>query len=273
MATASPVVGIDVPGYRRYLLPLVSSTLLLLFLAAPWSLEHKTHVALHGLCAQRPSHSFSFGAQRLPFDARMTGIYSGFIVTALYLLARGRARATDIPRRSLVVLLGLGVFAMAVDGFNSLVLDLGYRHLYQPHNAYRLITGTATGIALSCVLGYLVAVTLWRRPDASVAVVASNREFALIWLLQVPVMLCVLGGASWLYEPLLLLLILSALSVLSTLALVVSLLLKRVDCQFDRFGQLQVHAVVAVGIGVLTMASLSALRFLLEWWTGAPTLT
>ena len=63
------------------------------FLLAPWSIEVKSIAILHGLCAQRPSHSFWFGSDRLPFDSRMTGIYGGFLVTQLYLLARGRFRA------------------------------------------------------------------------------------------------------------------------------------------------------------------------------------
>src|SRR5262245_31628876 len=71
-------------SYRAYLFPLVAGLVVLLFLAAPWSLEHKAHAALHGLCAQRPSHSFTFGSSTLPFDARMTGIYGGFLGASVY---------------------------------------------------------------------------------------------------------------------------------------------------------------------------------------------
>ena len=63
----------------------------LVFLALPWSIEHKAHLALHGLCAQRPSHTYTFNGRLLPFDARMTGIYSGFLVTTSVLFAERRA--------------------------------------------------------------------------------------------------------------------------------------------------------------------------------------
>src|SRR6266508_4425764 len=84
-------------SYRAYLFPLVASLVVLLFLAAPWSLEHKAHAALHGLCAQRPSHSFTLGTHRLPFDARMTGIYGGFLGASLYLFGRRRYLAAALP--------------------------------------------------------------------------------------------------------------------------------------------------------------------------------
>src|SRR4051812_13030157 len=60
---------------------------------APWPLAAKFHAVVHGLCAQRPSHSFALGGTNLPFDARMTGIYGGTLTTILFLLARGRWRA------------------------------------------------------------------------------------------------------------------------------------------------------------------------------------
>jgi hypothetical protein len=41
-----------------------------LFLAYPAALDDKARAALHGLCAQRPSHSFAFDDRLLPFDAR-----------------------------------------------------------------------------------------------------------------------------------------------------------------------------------------------------------
>jgi hypothetical protein len=36
---------------------LVPAMAVLIFLALPWSIEHKAHMALHGLCAQQPTHT------------------------------------------------------------------------------------------------------------------------------------------------------------------------------------------------------------------------
>ena len=97
----------------------------LLFLLAPWPFVTKVHAFLHGLCAQRLSHSYLLGGTALPFDARMTGIYGGFLVTFCYLLAMGRARAWGEFRRPVLVLLGLFVVMMGIDGSNSTLRDFG----------------------------------------------------------------------------------------------------------------------------------------------------
>ena len=64
----SPMAGADPRGSGRW--PF--------FVSVPM-LEHKAHAFLHGICAQRPSHSLQVGDELLPFDARMTGIYTGFL--------------------------------------------------------------------------------------------------------------------------------------------------------------------------------------------------
>ena len=56
---------------QRWTPLLLAGGFMLAFLAAPWSLEHKAHAALHGLCAQTPSHTFLMGGRPLPFDARL----------------------------------------------------------------------------------------------------------------------------------------------------------------------------------------------------------
>src|SRR5437879_11555029 len=78
-----------------------------------------------GICAQLPTHSFYPGGQRLPLCARNTGIYLGFMVTLLTLYATGRGRVQRLPPWPIILLLACGCFAMVIDGFNSLSLDLG----------------------------------------------------------------------------------------------------------------------------------------------------
>ena len=97
MAIAVDPTQTEESRYRRALFPIVAGIALLAFLAAPWPLGVKAHALLHGLCAQRPSHTFTFGGRELPFDARMTGIYAGFFFSAILLVARGRHRAGKLP--------------------------------------------------------------------------------------------------------------------------------------------------------------------------------
>jgi len=64
-------------GWRGWPAAFVSiwALLAIAFVLLPWPVEAKGVAVLHGLCAQQPTHTIYFGEQRLPFDARMTGIY------------------------------------------------------------------------------------------------------------------------------------------------------------------------------------------------------
>ena len=116
--------------------------------AAPWPLVAKFHAVVHGLCAQRPSHSFALGGTNLPFDARMTGIYGGTLTTILFLLARGRWRAMRLPSPGIIAVLVLFVVAMGLDGINSTLQDFQLPYAFEPNNYLRLGTGLLLGVPL-----------------------------------------------------------------------------------------------------------------------------
>lgn len=122
-----------------------------------------------GICAQLPTHSFYPGGQQLPLCARNTGIYLGVIIGLSALLIRGYGRSARMPTGWVACVLLLGIGAMAVDGFNSLFLDLGLPHLYQPHNLLRLTTGLLAGTAMAAYLATVANGMLWRPIDARAA--------------------------------------------------------------------------------------------------------
>lgn len=260
-------------AYRTYLFPLVATLVVLLFVAAPWSLEHKAHVALHGLCAQRPSHSFRLGSNTLPFDARMTGIYGGVLGTSIYLFLRGRHRSAALPSWPTIGILALFVGLMAFDGFNSLFLDMGWNNPYHPDNRLRLVTGLMTGISLSSGIFLIFGMALWKRPRLKNRVVTSPWEPFLLLALQIPFALAVLSDASWLYIPITMALLLTATAVVSAIGLVVAVMVRFADNSFETAGQLQGYAVVGLLIGLAAMAAFGGGRFLLESLTNAPPLT
>jgi uncharacterized membrane protein len=260
-------------SYRAYLFPLVAALVVLLFLAAPWSLEHKAHAALHGLCAQRPSHSFTLGPNTLPFDARMTGIYGGFLGASVYLFLRGRHRSAAVPSWPTVAVLALFVGAMAVDGFNSLFLDMGWNNPYEPDNRLRLVTGMMTGVALAAAIFLLLGMALWKRPRMNSRVLERPWEPFLLLALQAPFALAVLSGASWLYVPITMALLLTATAVVSAIGLVVAVMIRCADNSFETAGQLQGYAVAGLLIGLAVMAVFGGGRFFLESLTNTPPLT
>ncbi|HET8523951.1 MAG TPA: DUF2085 domain-containing protein [Thermomicrobiales bacterium] len=260
------------PTARAYLFPLVAGGLVLLFLLAPWPLHEKAHTLLHGLCAQRPTHSLLLGGMRLPFDARMTGIYGGFAIASAYLLARGRYRAAAMPGKLMLAALMLFVGAMGIDGFNSFLVDAALWHPYTPDNRLRLVTGLLCGITLAVTICFLLASTLWKRPDLRRPAVEGPFDLALIVVIQVPYVALVLSGAGWLYDPVAMLLVLSATAVVSSLVLVAVVLFRQGDNGFTSVRQLQGSATMALLLGIGVMAAFAGGRFLLEHLTGAPPL-
>ena len=253
--------------------PLTLLGVVTLFLLAPWPFEHKAHAALHGLCSQRPSHSLRLGERTLPFDARMTGIYGGFLFAVAYLAARVRLRALRLPPRRVLLAAGLFFAAMAADGTNSLLLDLGLWHPYPPDNRFRLLTGLLAGAALAIILCFLLATTIWRNGRSDPATVNGLRELGLITALQTPFALAAHSGMGSLYLPVAFSLLLAAVVVVAALVLVVVVLLRHQECSFVSVEQLQVPATLALLLGVGAMAAFAAGRFLLERFLGATPLT
>lgn len=256
----------------RYLFPVIAIGVVLLFLAAPWPFAHKAHLALHGLCAQTPSHTYLMGGQSLPFDARMTGIYGGFIVSMAYFVARGRHRSAAMPSIPTIGVMASLVGVMAIDGFNSLFLDLRINHFYEPRNIFRLVSGIGTGITLAGVLTYLLAVSMWQRPRMTERVV-TGRDLAILAPLQLPFIVLVLSGWHALYVPMTIFLVLAALTVVTAIAMVTIVLVREIDCSFRGFADAQHVAAYALVAAVIVMGVLSAGRTMLERVMGVPPLT
>jgi uncharacterized membrane protein len=185
---------------------------------APGDLAGKAHLALQGLCAQRPAHTFALGGVPLPFDARMTGLYLGVLVAGLPLApAGGRGAGLSLPW--LATLAGF-VAAMGLDGFNSLRVDLGWAAWWPPDNRLRLVTGLLAGLSLGVALAWLLALAL-----APADRPLLRRRDALIWLAAGGAALTtVLSGAGWAWLPLTLLLLAGALMALLLLNLALLLL-------------------------------------------------
>lgn len=247
-----------------YAFPLAAGLVMAGFLLFPLPLNEKAHGALHGLCAQTPSHSYVLGGQRLPFDARMTGIYGGFGVAFGFLAYRGRLRCLTLPNWRILAVLGLFVATLGIDGTNSLLLDMGHWQPYQPRNDLRLFSGLLTGIALAVGVCYLLSTTLWRRGRHDSAIVSDFRELGLLMVLQVPVAVAVAAGPGWFYAPIAVALVLAATAVITSLTLVMSTIALRRDGTFGSFAEIGPSAVIALALAIVFMGSIAGGRFWLE---------
>jgi uncharacterized membrane protein len=259
-----------VPFYRRHLVPITIGALVVAFLAAPWSFEEKAHAVLHGICGQTPGHTLSFGGMQLPLDTRCVGIYLGLLTSVVTLLAAGRRRAAGLPSRGAGALLLLFLGAMALDGLNSLLTDLGRWHPYTPSNDLRLLTGWLTGVALGSVLVMVTGMTLWSQPNMKKRILPSWRwpvglalPCAVVWLLLE-------SGSSLVYYPVSLLLIAAAVLAFATLAACAIVMLRNQDNKYATFQQFAPVAVAGIFIALLVLFVLGGGRFWLESALGLP---
>jgi uncharacterized membrane protein len=243
------------------------------FLIAPGDIASKTHVALHGLCAQRPSHSLQIGDTTLPMDARMTGIYVGAAASVAWLAAARRLRATRSPSLTVVVLLASFVVALAVDGFNALLVDLRFPTLYEPSNFVRLVTGVLAGTALGVALIHLFASSIWAHRDRERAVVTKPIELLVPIGVSGAIAVLALSDVPLLYAPFAIGLLVAAVGVFWLLGIVLVAHLSQRGWSCRTWGDLTPVALTSLVAAIVTVGALSWLRSAAEQLYGLRGLT
>ncbi len=107
---------------------------------------------------------------KLPLEARDLGMYGGFLLTWLYIIALGRGRAKGMPLFPMLLYLVLFVGIMGFDGVNAFLYDLHQNapnipFLYEPRLELRSATGLLCGIAFGGIMTPVINYTLWRGDD------------------------------------------------------------------------------------------------------------
>lgn len=257
------------PRPTFWLWPTIIVAGLVATLLLPGGFVSTARTVLHGLCAQTPDHTFVIGGHMLPFDARMTGIYTGALAGLIVLAALHRFLHQQLPPVSVLVLLAIGFLSMALDGTNSLLTDLGFWHPWETTNSTRLVTGYLAGVAMAVALVWLIAGTLWHLAENK-PVVQTPKEYAYM-LVPLPIVwLLVEQGLGWMYVPVSLLLMLSAWIVLALLATSAVLLVTRWDDRIMHIGQVHVPGALGLVIGLGIALALAFGRAWLERTLGIP---
>ena len=194
---------------------MLCAAVVLVFVLYPWPFSQKLFAVAYGIDPQRPSHTYFLGGAQLPLEARKVGMFGGFLITYLGLLATGRARSAGFPpRRVGAVLVGF-IAIMGCDGLNATFFDLGLPHLYAPDLRLRLATGLLAGIAMAGLLIPAVNGSLWRDLDQRPAL-ASGAEVGGVLLMAASLFLLVDSRLGILYYP---------IGILGALGLVVELVM------------------------------------------------
>jgi uncharacterized membrane protein len=214
---------------------------------------------LYGVSAQRPSHSILLGGQELPLEARMGGIFLGFLCAVVLVLALGRLKASQQPGGLLGLACWLLIVLTGIDGLNAFLFDGNLPHLYAPNTAVRLLTGLGAGLGVGLIAIPVVAGVIWAKAsdDASiedpVELVAGLALLGLVGGLM-------LAGVAVLLWPIALAMLLGVLVAFGVANLYLLALASRRVRQAITLADLRGGLLGSLGLALLELAGLSALR-------------
>jgi len=147
----------------------------------------KVNALGYSVCHQITPRSFVLGDSQSPLCARCAGMYLGALVTLIAHFIWGKHG--KFPPLWILIFLGLGLLAFALDGLNSAAgLILPSVSFYQTTNLTRLITGLAVGLGIGSVLAPIFNQTLWHKWLSSSAYEKGYRF---------PLLIAVLGIVGW----------------------------------------------------------------------------
>ena len=251
-------------GPWRWLLPALVLAVLIVFLAAPAPLPRKLLLAMGGVCALRPAHSYFAGGVQLPLESRMIGIYGGFLLTLIALLIFRRLGARRLGSMLTIGLLALFFASMAVDGINSTLAELGFPHLYTPTNMLRLMTGLLSGIAIAPFLVWLLGlVAVPAMEESRRAVIRSPWELAVPLALNAGFAAMVLDGRAIFYYPIALIGVTGVVIALASVASLVILAAGGLGGQVTRLRQVVGPGALALLVTFAFLGTLAAARWAL----------
>jgi uncharacterized membrane protein len=249
-------------GSWRWLLPALVLTVLVAFLAAPAPLPRKLLLAMGGVCGLRPAHSYFVGGVQLPLEARMTGIYGGFLLTFIALLAFRRLGVWRLGSRFVIGILALFFASMALDGLNSTFTDLGLMHFYESTNLTRLLTGLLSGIAIAPFLLWLLGVVATpREPGVSHAVVRSPWELIAPLAINAIFAALVLDGRAAFYYPIALVSVGGIVGVLAITALLVILTISGLGGRVTHIRQVIAPGALALLVAFMVLGATATARW------------
>ena len=237
-------------------------------LNTPEGVMGKADAIGYAVCHRIDLRSFHLGERPLPLCARCTGMYLGALTGLVFQMFWGRRRTGTPPFRVIIVLI-LFVAGFALDGGNSFLALLFQKGpLYEPNNTLRLFTGTGMGLVIAAALFPAFNQTVWREYEVETSLKGFKSLLILIGI-AIIIDLLVLSGNPLILYPLALISAGGVLIVLTTLYTMVSVIIFGKENQFDRAYQLFFYILVGFGTGLLQIAVLDGIRFILTGtWEG-----
>ncbi len=239
---------------------LIVSPLLVIFLILPGStFLDRLRWLDSGICAQLLTHSFYPGGERLPLCARNTGLYLGFLLTWIILIASGRGKAQELPPVGMKGLLVGGLALLALDGFNSLLLDLCGWSFYVPHNILRLATGLLAGLSLAALMLPIINRQLWKTYNEEPSI--ASWSFLLKIFVVLLLCLCIIASQnSLIIYPIAILSTSGIVGAIGSLHLVLLITLSKRDETFVHYRELGWFIGLALTCTLVEMCLLASIK-------------
>lgn len=201
---------------------------------------------------------------KLPLEARMFGMFVGFMMTWLYVIARGRGRATLMPKPWILFMFVAFIVVMGFDGVNATLYDVNHLgamvpYLYEPRNDLRALTGFLSGIGMAGLAVPVMNYMLWREPKAE-PLLAHGWDFFALLIIQFVLMGMETSGSGLFLYPLAVLGMLGTIATLNCLNSVIGLSFFP-KLRAGRWRETLNAFVVATLITALQLGLLSALRY------------
>ena len=189
----------------------------------------------------------------------MGGIFLGFLCAVALVVLLGRLRASQPPSGAL----GLACWALialtGIDGLNAFFYDGNVPHLYTPNTPLRLLTGIAAGFGVGLMAVPVMASVVWSRPRDEASIedpVELLGGLALGGLIGA----LLLAGVRALLWPMALAMLLAVVLAFSVANLYVIVLATHRRQRAASFGDLRGGLLTSLGMALLEIGALSALR-------------
>ncbi|MFW6068828.1 MAG: DUF2085 domain-containing protein [Chloroflexota bacterium] len=223
------------------------------------------------VCHRLTAHSFTFAGRQMPLCARCTGMYLGISLVFSVLLLAGRWRWSDLPSLPVLLVFGVLLALMGVDGLNSFSHFIpDAPHLYEPRNWLRLSTGMGVGLGMGSVAFPALAQTLWQR-QVRRAPIANWRELLGLFLLALVVILLVVSNQPALLYVLSIVSAAGVVVILTALNTVMLLLILRREGRVQSWSQALLPLFIGLCLALLQIGLISYLRYSLTGtMTGFP---
>jgi uncharacterized membrane protein len=214
---------------------------------------------LYGVSAQRPSHSLFVAGQQLPLEARMGGIFLGFVCALVLVVLLGRLRASQPPGGVLGLACWVLIALTGLDGLNAFLFDGNLPHLYAPNTALRLFTGLGAGLGVGLMAIPVVAGVIWSK-SSDEASLEDPIELAAGLAIVGLVGGLILAGVSVLLWPIALAMLIGVLVAFGVANLYLLALTTGRAHQARMLADVRGGLVGSLGLALLELAGLSALR-------------